>query len=173
MSKSFFIQNIASRISTFVLGLAVFVCIFSLSGGGFVYAQSGDAGTNIGSTIGTEVTELFKTEISPGEGTEEKPPSAIIDLVKQVVQISMYVAVIALIILFIFVAFTMITSQGNPEKLNEAKEIATNAITGFILIAMASTILYILANFINIEDYIDYQEADIVEERVGIVQDWE
>lgn len=47
-------------------------------------------------------------------------------------------------------AFVMITSAGNPEKLNEAREIATNAIIGAIMIGLSVMVLAILGGVLGI-----------------------
>jgi len=44
----------------------------------------------------------------------------------------------------------MMVSKGNPEKLKEAKEIVTNAITGFAIIALSVVILIIVNNVFNL-----------------------
>ena len=54
-------------------------------------------------------------------------------------------------------AITLIISENRideaVEKLNEAKEIAVNAVIGFMMIAMASTILWILANLVGVDKF--------------------
>ncbi len=127
----------------------------------FTIFSSGSSSARIGAdeagkTIGTEVESLFETDnIAVDMGSETAAPAALVDLVNRIVNISVYLGLVGLLGLFIAVALKMITSQGNPEKLNEARDIIVNAIIGFLMIAMASTILWILANLINIGDFVN------------------
>lgn len=59
-------------------------------------------------------------------------------------------ATLAAVGIMSFAAYTMITSQGNPEKINEAREAITNAIVGFALIALSIAILMLIQNTLRI-----------------------
>ena len=48
------------------------------------------------------------------------------------------------LVLLSYSAFVMITSAGNPEKLKDAREIATNAVIGAVVIALSVVILVVL-----------------------------
>lgn len=74
------------------------------------------------------------------------------DLINGIIGIALPVGVLALIGLSIYAGYIMITSQGNPEKLNEAREVITNAIIGFALIALSVSILLLLQNVLGLED---------------------
>jgi hypothetical protein len=55
-----------------------------------------------------------------------------------------------LLLLLGYGGFLMTTSQGNPEKLNEAKEVITNALIGFVVIVSAGAILIVANNILNL-----------------------
>lgn len=71
-------------------------------------------------------------------------------LVNALVQLSIPVGVISAIALFAYAGYNMITSQGDPEKLQEAMEVVTNAVIGFALIALSIAILLLIRNTLNI-----------------------
>ena len=53
-------------------------------------------------------------------------------------------AVFFAFVLLGYAAFVMITSAGNPEKLKDAREIATNAVIGAVVIGLSIVILVVL-----------------------------
>lgn len=71
-------------------------------------------------------------------------------LVNSLVQLAVPLGVLAAVGLMAYAGYVMITSQGNPEKLGDAREIATNAIIGFALIALSVAILLLIQNTLNI-----------------------
>ncbi len=71
-------------------------------------------------------------------------------LVNQIIYIAVPAGVLVAILLFSYAAYLMITSKGNPEKLNEVKEIVTNAVVGFALIVLSVAILLLIKNTLNI-----------------------
>lgn len=104
-----------------------------------VYAQSKSVGDRL---------EEFNTRLSdPSTATQNSGLSGLVDLI---MKIAIPLGVLAVFILFAQTAFLMITSQGTPEKLKEAKEVATNAIIGFLLVALASTILVLINNVLSL-----------------------
>lgn len=72
------------------------------------------------------------------------------DLVSSILRLSVPLAITALIALFVYATYQMLTSQGNPDKLNEARETITNAILGFLLIALSVAILVLIQNVLQI-----------------------
>ena len=72
-------------------------------------------------------------------------------VVQIVVNIALPVAGIVALVLLLIAGFKMISSQGNPEKLNDAREIATNAIIGLVFILLSVAILVLLAGVFDIE----------------------
>lgn len=71
-------------------------------------------------------------------------------VVNTLVKISIPMGVLAAVGLMVYAAFIMISSQGNPEKLTEAREVATNAIIGFALVALSVAILLLIQNTLKI-----------------------
>lgn len=71
-------------------------------------------------------------------------------MVQSVINLSIPIGVLAAIVLLSQAGYQMITSQGNPDKLNEAKEIVTNAVLGFALIALSVAILMLIQDTLNI-----------------------
>lgn len=71
-------------------------------------------------------------------------------LISALVGLAIPVAVMALVGLSAYAGFLMITSQGNPEKLSEAREVITNALMGFGLIALSVAILLIIQSIVNL-----------------------
>ena len=43
------------------------------------------------------------------------------------------------------------SSQGNPDKLQEGKEVITNAIIGFAIVLLSVAILYLISNTLGID----------------------
>ena len=85
-----------------------------------------------------------------GEITNVSNANDLQGLVNALVQLSIPIGVLAAIALFSYAGFLMISSKGNPEKLAEAKEVVTNAIIGFALIALSVAILLLIRNTLNI-----------------------
>jgi hypothetical protein len=71
-------------------------------------------------------------------------------LVNSIIRIAIPLGVLSAIGLLTYAAFMMITSQGNPEKLAEAKDVVTNALIGFAMIALSVSILLMIQNSLNL-----------------------
>ena len=76
----------------------------------------------------------------------------LVNIVNSVYNFAVPVSVFLAFILFIWAGFLMIQSRGNPEKLKEAKEVAVNAVIGFIVIALSIAILSLMKNALSIPD---------------------
>ena len=72
-------------------------------------------------------------------------------LISAVAEVASAVSVIALVGLSAYGGFIMLTSQGNPEKLNEAREIITNAVLGFAFIAISVGLLLIIQSILGLD----------------------
>lgn len=70
--------------------------------------------------------------------------------VQSIVRLSIPIAILSLVGLSAYAGFLMLTSQGNPEKLAEAKEVFTNAVLGFGLIALSVAILVIIQSVLKL-----------------------
>ena len=79
-----------------------------------------------------------------------KSATTVEELVQSVVNISIPLGVLAAVGLLTIAGYNMITSQGNPEKIGEAREIVTNAIIGFGMIVLATAILLLIKNVLEL-----------------------
>lgn len=59
-------------------------------------------------------------------------------------------SVFAVFALLAFAGYKLMTSQGDPDKLKEGKEVITNAIIGFLFILMSVAILLLLSDLFGI-----------------------
>jgi hypothetical protein len=57
---------------------------------------------------------------------------------------------IATVVLLVVAGYKMISSQGNPEKLKDAKEMITNAIIGLVFILLSVSILLLISNIFQL-----------------------
>jgi len=78
------------------------------------------------------------------ESTKSTGDSAMSDFVTGILQFAVPLGIFSAFVLLGYAAFVMVTSSGNPEKLNEAREIITNAIIGLVLAAIA----FLIVNFV-------------------------
>lgn len=74
-------------------------------------------------------------------------------VVQMIIDIATPVAVIAVVLLLVYGGFMMMTSQGNPDKLQEAKQVITNAIIGFVVILLCVAILLLISNTLGLKIY--------------------
>jgi hypothetical protein len=72
--------------------------------------------------------------------------------VQAIYYLAIPISVVCLVGLGAFASYKMLTSQGNPDKINEAKEILTNAIMGFALIGLSIAIMILIQNVLQIPD---------------------
>ncbi|HNZ70491.1 MAG TPA: hypothetical protein PKJ86_00575 [Candidatus Dojkabacteria bacterium] len=107
----------------------------------FIFLQ-GDA---LGPQLGDKFGELTESIESTGTGNE-----AISEVVNKFISFAIPLGVVAAVGLLTYAGYIMMASQGNPEKLKEAKDIVTNAITGFAIIALSVVILIIINNVFNL-----------------------
>lgn len=67
-----------------------------------------------------------------------------------IIEFAIPLAVVSVFVLLSFAAFKLMTSQGNPDKLKDAREQISNAIIGFIFVILSVAILLLLGNILNI-----------------------
>lgn len=72
------------------------------------------------------------------------------DLVDRIVGIALPLSIIAAFILLSYGGYLMVSSQGNPEKLQEAKSLITNAIIGLVVILGSVGILVLLSDTLGL-----------------------
>jgi hypothetical protein len=76
--------------------------------------------------------------------------NAVGDLASKIVSIALPLAGIATVVLLVVAGYKMISSQGNPEKLKDAKEMITNAIIGLVFILLSVSILLLISNIFQL-----------------------
>lgn len=101
-----------------------------------VYAQS------LGSSLGDKLNE-----IENGTVGDEK------DLVKTIVSIAIPLGVISVVLLVVYAGYLLMSSQGNPDKIKEGKDIITNAIIGFVVVLLSVAILILISNTLGLGIY--------------------
>ena len=107
-----------------------------------VYASS------LGEELSTQLESLGE------EGGAIKPESIGEEwIVEKLVQIAAPLAVISVIVLVVYAAYLLMSSQGNPDKVKEGKEILTNAIIGFLVVLIYVVILIILSGSLGLDVY--------------------
>jgi len=100
-----------------------------------VYADS------LGSTLSDELDRIKESG-----ATKET-------IVSSIINIATPVAVIAVVLLLVYGGFMMMSSKGDPDKLQEAKQIITNAIIGFVVILLCVAILLLISNTLGLKIY--------------------
>ncbi len=117
----------AGKIFGYISVLLAFIAFQSYSG--IAYAQS----------VASQIDNL-----SQMQGVDNASGQAM--LTSKVASVSLGAAVVVLMAMGINGGYKLLTSAGNPEKLMEAKEILTNAFLGFLVIALAVSILTVVDN---------------------------
>lgn len=82
------------------------------------------------------------------QGTTES--GGVDTFMSSIISVAIPLAVVSVFVLLSFAAFKLMTSQGNPDKLKEAKDQITNAIIGFLFIILSVAILMLLSNILGI-----------------------
>jgi len=67
-----------------------------------------------------------------------------------IISLAIPLSVFSVFALLSFAAYQLMTSQGNPDKLKQGKEVITNAIIGFLFIIMSVAILLLISNLFGI-----------------------
>lgn len=70
--------------------------------------------------------------------------------VQLIIDVSIPLGVTCAFILLVYAGYMMITSQGNPDKLQESREVITNTIIGFVVVILAVTILYLIKDTLGL-----------------------
>ena len=93
------------------------------------------------SQITEEVQKFIKgiEDSGPGETDVET-------LMETFINIALPLSILAAGLLMAFAAYKMITSQGNPDKLKDAREQIGNAITGLVFILVSAALLLLIGN---------------------------
>ncbi len=99
-----------------------------------VYAQS----------LGERIDDALTTQ-----GGTADPNNPVGPYVDKIVKVAAPVAVIACFILLVYGGYLLSSSEGNPDKLQEARSVITNAIIGLIVVLLSVVILLIIGNTIG------------------------
>ena len=110
--------------------------------------QADQLGQEIGNGIKDITTQNPTTQNPTATGT-----SVISEFIANVIKVAIPIGVFSTIVLLAYGGYQMIMSQGNPEKLNEAKEIITNALIGFAVVVLAISILWFISSFFSLNQY--------------------
>lgn len=100
------------------------------------------------------IQRVYAQRLGDGIGGVVDDPSSIKDeedLVNRIVGAALPIAVIAAFILLSYGGYLMVSSQGNPEKLQEAKSLITNAIIGLVVILASVGILVLLSDTLGLD----------------------
>lgn len=103
--------------------------LFSLSGPAVVFAD-------VISDLDSNLQSIEESEDAVG-------------LISSIYEFAIPLSIMGLVALTAFSAFKMISSQGDPEALAEAKEIITNAVLGFTMIILSVALLTLLADVLG------------------------
>ncbi len=79
------------------------------------------------------------------EGLSVDSDTNVDSLIERIVRIAVPVAVISAFALLSYGGYLLISSQGNPDKLQEARSIITNAIIGLLVVVLSVAILLIIS----------------------------
>jgi len=96
---------------------------------------------SLGTTLNDQLRDV------QGQGVDDTK------LVTAIVNIATPIAVTAVVLLLVYGGFMLMTSKGDPDKLQEAKQIITNAIIGFAVILLCVAILLLISDTLNLGIY--------------------
>ena len=97
---------------------------------------------SLGSTLSGKLEALEGATASNSEG-----------LVTIVKNIAIPLSVICVVLLLIYGGYMLMSSKGDPDKLQEAKQVITNAIIGFVVILLCVAILILISNTLGLGIY--------------------
>ena len=105
-----------------------------------VYAQ------NLGQTLEERLRDLESGRRIDTIGGDD-------GLISTITNLAVPIAILCLIVLVVYAGYMLISSQGNPDKLKEGKEVLTNAIVGFLVIVLSVVILLLISNTLGLDIY--------------------
>ena len=105
--------------------------------------------------FGSVLDETLKETLKSGVNNLEKAGSNenTDTLIQKFVDIAIPLSVVCAIALFVYGGYLMMSSQGNSEKIEEARSVIVNAVIGLVVILSSTAILFIIndALGLNIE----------------------
>lgn len=96
------------------------------------------------------LSDTLSNNISSEGGVFNSETTGIEGVINAITSIALPLAGTAAVVLLIVAGYKMISSQGNPDKLNDAKEMATNAIIGLVFILLSVAILGLISSVFNL-----------------------
>lgn len=75
------------------------------------------------------------------------------DLINQIVKIAVPLGIACAVLLLVYGGYMLMSSQGNPDKLQEARGVITNAIIGLLVVLLSVSILLLISNSLGLEIY--------------------
>lgn len=98
-------------------------------------------------------TKIYASTLSELLGNfqnEAQGSQTIESFVEAIVNVALPLSGICVFLLLSFSAFKIMTSQGNPDRLKDAKDQITNAIIGFVFIVLSIVILIFISELLGI-----------------------
>ena len=83
--------------------------------------------------------------------TQTEDSNGLGSFMEAIINFAIPLSAVSVFVLLSFAAYKLMTSQGNPDKLQDAKEQISNAIIGFIFIILSVAILALLSIILNID----------------------
>ncbi len=97
---------------------------------------------SLGTTINDQITSL--------QGNNAVSSEAV---TKAIVNIATPISVVCVVLLLVYGGFLMMSSKGDPDKLQEAKQIITNAVIGFVVILLCVAVLLLISKTLGLNIY--------------------
>lgn len=91
--------------------------------------------------------ERFGNAMKPVEKVD--PDNPVGPYIDKIVKVAAPIAVISCFILLVYGGYLLSASSGNPDKIQEAKSIMTNAVIGLLVVLLSVVILLIISNTIG------------------------
>ena len=108
-------------------------------------------GLIISQTGTNTLSDTLSENISSEGGIFNNQITGIDGIINAITRLALPLAGTAAVILLIIAGYKMISSQGNPDKLTDAKEMATNAIIGLVFILLSVAILGLISSVFNLD----------------------
>ena len=98
------------------------------------------AASSLSSTLSNELNEAELNKVKDSAG-----------FVNLIIKVSIPLGITCAFLLLVYAGYMMVTSQGNPDKLQESREVITNAIIGFVVILLSVTLLYLIKDSLGLD----------------------
>lgn len=102
------------------------------------------------------VNKAFAASLGSQIGSTATDFSGVTDedtFTEKIIEIAVPLSIGCAVILLVYGGYMMMSSQGNPDKLQEARSIVTNAVIGLLVILLSVSILLIISNGLGLNIY--------------------